>query len=215
MRNALNLFFDLDGTLSDPKEGITKSIQYALGKMGRPVPDAESLAHLIGPPLHFYFTETLGADKTEEAMAHYRDRYVTQERGKIENVLYPAIPSVLTCLKDAGKKLFVVTAKPRVVAADIVRHFGLEPFFGGVYGPELRQALQGKAELIEAALNNEGLNAEETIMIGDRQHDIHAAKAHNVRSIGALWGYGSADELRTAGATALAHRPEDILDLVL
>jgi phosphoglycolate phosphatase len=214
MNHAENLFFDLDGTLTDPKEGITKSIAYALEKMGHRAPPLDELARFIGPPLYQCFTEILGADKAEAAIKHYRHRYSDEGKGITENILYPDIPPVLERLKQEGKKLFIVTSKPRPIAEKIVRHFGLNLFFNFVCGPELHQHVD-KDVLIAAMLEREKAEARSVVMIGDRKYDITGAAKNNIRSIGVCWGYGSVEELQTAGATAIAQKPSDLLEILI
>lgn len=214
MQNVDTLFFDLDGTLTDSREGITKSIRYALEQMGHPSPSLEELNRLIGPPLHYYFRDVLGEASVDAALAHYTQRYQTEGKGMIENFVYPDILSVLTKLQQQGKKLFVVTAKPRVPAEMIVKHFGLDRFFGCVYGPEPGHKLKDKSELVARALDCEKLNPNSTVMIGDRKHDILGASKNKVRSIGVCWGFGTKEELQEAGATAIIQKPNDLLGLL-
>lgn len=215
MRNAQNILFDLDGTISDPKEGITKSIAFALQELGRTPPPLEKLTVFIGPPLKNAFEEMLGsATQAEKAVALYRYRYAEQGRGMIENILYPAIPETLAALKKAGKRLFIATSKPHVIATKVVQHFGLLDFFVKIYGPELDGTRNDKGELIAHLLANENIAPENAVMVGDRKHDIIGAAKNGVSGIGALWGYGSAEELRIAGATSLCKTPQDLLQLL-
>ncbi len=211
---AQNILFDLDGTISDPKEGITKSIAYALTELGHATPPLEELTVFIGPPLKNAFEEMLGsATQAEKAVALYRYRYAEQGRGMVENILYPSIPETLAALKNAGKRLFIATSKPHVIATKVVQHFGLVDSFVKIYGPELDGTRNDKGELIVHLLANENIAPENAVMIGDRKHDIIGAAKNGVSGIGALWGYGSAEELREAGATALCKTPEDLLNL--
>lgn len=209
------LLFDLDGTLTDPKVGITESIRYALDKMERPYPPQASLDWCIGPPLLESFAKLLQSDDLalgQEALRLFRERFSTV--GLIENEPYPDMPPVLEKLQAAGLKLFIATSKPAVYARRIVAHFDLAHYFLAVYGSELDGRLTHKNELLHHILQTEKLNPTQTLMIGDRKHDILGAKANQVTAVGVTWGYGSAQELTTAGATALLHQPSDLLNFL-
>jgi len=218
MFDVPNILFDLDGTLSDPAEGIINSVRYALERVGFPCPPPEELARHIGPPLHIWLAEMFGSgseEKVQTAMRLYRKRYNEDGKGMVENVLYPAIPAVLEALQAAGKRLFVATSKPRSISEKIIQHFRLEQYFCRVYGSELDSTRSDKGDLIAWLLAQEGLSPDETVMIGDRKHDIIGASRNKVQAIGACWGYGTAEELIAAGATALAQKPGDLLELFL
>ena len=209
------LLIDLDGTLTDPRPGIVKSLRHALEQMQRPCPGDDALVAYIGPPLRATFATLLTTRETalvERAMALYRERYA--EIGLFENEVYAGIPAALADLGRVARRLFVATAKASVFATRIVRHFGLAGYFAGVYGPELDGRLDDKAELIAHLLACEGLKAEGLVMIGDRANDVTAARANGVRSIGVLWGYGSRDELLAAGADAVCSTPDRLPALV-
>lgn len=209
------LLFDLDGTLTDPFDGITRSIQYALENMGAPVPDAKDLHWCIGPPLWESFEVLLNTtDRAEQdrAVAFYRERYTVT--GLYENTLIDGIAELLTTLRDAGFDLHVCTSKPHAYAGKIVEHFGMMPHFGKVYGSELSGHRSAKAELIAHILEEEGLSSAETLMIGDRKHDLIGANANGVAGIGVLWGYGSREELEGEGPVLVAEMPSEILQHV-
>ncbi|GJM42969.1 MAG: hydrolase [Ardenticatenaceae bacterium] len=206
------LLFDLDGTLTDPKVGITESIRYALGKMERPYPPNASLDWCIGPPLQESFAKLLQSDDPKsgkDAMRLFRERFGTV--GLFENTPYPAISKLLQTLQAAGLRLFIATSKPTVYAKQIVQHFDLEHYFLAVYGSELDGRFTHKNELIHHLLKQENLDPNHTLMIGDREHDILGAKANNVPAAGVNWGYGSQVELTTAGAIILLNQPNDLL----
>ncbi|MCA9917352.1 MAG: HAD hydrolase-like protein, partial [Anaerolineales bacterium] len=170
------LLFDLDGTLTDPKVGITESIRYALAKMERPYPPDASLDWCIGPPLQGSFAKLLQNDDTAvttEALRLFRERFSTV--GLFENKPYPNIAHVLGQLQAAGFKLFIATAKPAVYARQIVEHFELARYFLAVYGSELDGRFSNKNELIAHILQTEKLSPTHTLMIGDREHDILGA----------------------------------------
>jgi phosphoglycolate phosphatase len=199
LKNARNLLIDLDGTLTDPREGITRCIAHALWEMGQTPPPDEALLFAIGPPLRDSFAtllDTRDATRIEQAMKHYRDRFATV--GLFENEVYPGIPEMLHGLDASGLRLFVATAKPHVYAKQILAHFNLSEPFEAIYGPELDGTRQNKTELLKHLIALERLDPACTMMIGDRIHDIEAAHANGCRSIGIAWGYGSAEELATA-----------------
>lgn len=211
-----NVFFDLDGTLTDPAVGIVRCMQHALGAMECRIPwPDDALKRFIGPPLQESFKTLLGTDdpeRTLRAVALYRERF--GEVGLYENQLFPEIPGVLTQLRDAGYQLWVVTSKAHVYADRIVDHFGLRPYFERVYGPELSGERAIKAELIAHVLESERISASEACMIGDRKHDIEGARANGLASIGVLWGYGSRAELERAGASAIVELPAALPEAV-
>jgi phosphoglycolate phosphatase len=205
-----HLFFDLDGTLTEPALGITACIEHALRALGVPPPAPAELRRFIGPPLRDAFAELLrtsDAALIEDAVRLYRERFSSV--GLFENEPYPGIGRVLTELDGDGFGLVVVTSKPEVYARRILRHFELARFFANVYGAELSGERSTKAELVAHALQRESLGPERVCMIGDRRHDIEGARACGVRAIGVAWGHGSVDELRAAGAdVVVATLPE-------
>ncbi len=215
MHTATNIFFDLDGTLTDPKEGIVNSIVFALEQVGHAIPTQKDLNNLIGPPLRDYFERELDEEKAKTAMKNFVQHYDFEGKCLTENALYPEIPSVLNLLRQHGKRLFVVTAKPKTIAEKIVRHFGLDSYFLCVYGAEQDETRSDKVKLISYVLGREQIAPQSAVMIGDRKHDILGALANGVASIGALWGYGEPGELKAAGAQRLAKTPQDIVRFLL
>ena len=204
------IFFDLDGTLTDPKPGITRSIQYALQKLGHPaIPTEDELTWCIGPPLRASFAKILGAeDQADRAVSLYRERF--SDIGLYENAVYDGIAEVLTTLGQSGQKLFVATSKPHVFAERIVEHFGLRHHFEYVFGSELDGRRVDKSHLLEYALKKAAVDPAKTLMIGDRSHDIVGAKSNGMRAIGVLYGYGSREELLGAGALQVCASPQEI-----
>ena len=203
------LLIDLDGTLTDPFEGIVGCFRMALEALGRTPPPAAELAWIIGPPLRGCFAEFLGAQgDPEEALKAYRSRYATV--GLFEAVVYDGVDEALADLRASGVRLFLCTAKPIVYAERILRHFNLDRHFEAAYGDELGGRFQDKADLVAHILETEGLEAADCCMWGDRRHDVLAASRHAIPTIGALWGYGGADELRAAGATVLCASPSEV-----
>ncbi len=212
MRPAAVLL-DLDGTLTDPRAGIVRCLRYALERLERPCPAEAVLASYIGPPLRGTFQTLLATSDPaliERAMAMYRQRFT--EVGLYENEVYEDIPATLDALGRTGHRLFVATSKPAVFAERIVRHFALDHHFVGVYGPTLDGRLDDKAELLAHLLEAERLAGAEVVMVGDRHADVVAARTNGVRSIGALWGYGSREELLAAGADAVCAAPRELPD---
>jgi phosphoglycolate phosphatase len=208
---VINIFFDLDGTLTDPKEGITRCIQYALGELNVVSPGQEELVAFIGVPLRKMFERILDSneeDLVEKAVALYRQRF--SDVGMFENKVYSGISEVLTTLHKASYNLYVVTSKPRVYAERIIEHFDLNKFFNQVYGPELDGRFDNKVELIDFVLTENHLLPAETVMIGDRKEDVIAGKSNKTFTLGVTYGYGKSEELLAAGVDYLCHSPEDI-----
>jgi len=207
------LFFDLDGTLTDPKPGITGSIQYALERLGRPVPSQDDLVWCIGPPLRASFVMLLGGEaEADRAVAFYRERF--GDVGLFENSVYPEIESVLGALGSAHPRMFVATSKPHVFAKRIIAHFGLAGHFEHVFGSELDGTRVHKDDLLAHALQQTAVDPASALMIGDRSHDVLGAKANGMAAIGVTYGYGSRDELVAAGARHLCATPRAVLEVI-
>ena len=185
-----DVFFDLDGTLTDPYEGISKSILYALERLGEtPIGEAE-LRRCIGPPLIESFARIVGSDAATLALTYYRERF--GETGWRENTVYPGIPETLQELAGDNHRLFVATSKPTVFAERIIEHFGLAEYFAGVHGSELDGTRSNKAELLKHVVRiNKSTNA---IMIGDREHDAKGAAKNDLPFVAVLYGYGTPAE---------------------
>ena len=190
------LLFDLDGTLTDPRDGITRCVQYALACQGVQVDDLATLECFIGPPLkqsfmHFYGLDDAGAS---QAVDDYRVRF--GQTGMFENAVYDGMQDLLAGLQRSGRQLFVATSKPWFYARQIIRHFELDPFFCSVYGSELDGTRTEKQALIAHILRAEKLAASDTLMIGDRSFDLVGARHNGVASAAVGYGYGSEAELR-------------------
>ncbi|MBT3362834.1 MAG: HAD hydrolase-like protein [Chloroflexi bacterium] len=210
-----NVFFDLDGTLSDPMEGITNCINYSLEKLGKPTRPRAELIEFIGPPLRQSYAsifETGDEALIEKAMVLYRERFT--EVGMYENQLYDGVEALLQRLVSSNMRLFVVTSKPTVYAKRIVAYFGLNDYFEQVYGPELNGLFDDKAELIGHVLKQHSLIPSETIMIGDREVDIIAGKSNGTRTIGVTYGYGSRQDLQDCTPDHICDRPGKILSVL-
>jgi phosphoglycolate phosphatase len=202
------ILFDLDGTLTDPREGITRSIQHALERMGVEPPPQEALTFAIGPPLRASLARLLGDERrevVERALAHYRERFA--DVGLFENAPYEGIAQALAELTASGATLYVATSKPRVYAERIVRHFGLDAHFAAVHGCELDGTREAKRELLEHLIATHAADPARTAMVGDRGVDMDAARHHGLRGLGVTYGYGTAQELSEAGAHALCDAP--------
>jgi phosphoglycolate phosphatase len=197
------VLFDLDGTLTDPGAGITRSLAFALEAVGRPALDEAALHALIGPPLIDAFGEMgMDHDEATRAVDAYRDRYT--RIGVYENELIPGIDVLLEELTAAGLRLAVATSKPEPFAHTILGHFGIDAAFPIVAGATLDQRRRHKDEVVLHALEHLGLPDPATVrMIGDREHDVVGAAVHDVATIGVLWGYGSRHELEAAGASSI------------
>ncbi|MBD2252416.1 HAD family hydrolase [Nostoc parmelioides] len=210
------ILFDLDGTLTDPKLGITRCIQYALSELGYKPPDADELLWCIGPPIQESFSQLLNTSENrllEEAIALYRLRYSTI--GLFENYLYPQIIDILQKIRLAGYQTFVATSKPHIYAKQIIEYFDLSVLFDAVYGSELDGTRTVKSELIKHILITENLAPSTVVMVGDRLHDIIGAKLNHVTAIGVTYGYGTEEELKIHGADLIAHSPEEINKLLV
>lgn len=213
------ILFDLDGTLTDPKEGITKSVQYALHHYGIEEPDLEKLTPFIGPPLGGSFMEFYGfsEEKAKEAIDVYRQRF--QKVGLFENFVYDGIPQMLEKLMNKGVKLGVASSKPQVSVIRILEHFDLMKYFDVVVGSELDGRRTNKDEVIEEALSqlasSEGNPKEGVLMVGDRKFDVLGAHEMGLPCVGVRYGYEVGDELREAGADFLADTVSDLTKLLL
>jgi phosphoglycolate phosphatase len=194
-----SVLFDLDGTLTDSRDGIVRCIAHALTALGRECPDPAELTRWIGAPLAHCFEALLDtSDETliREAIRLYRERFV--EHGMYENRVYPDIPAGLCTLQGLGLRLWVVTSKPRLLAEQILEHYQLRPYFCAVYGSEPSGERTDKGDIIRAVLESEGIRGCESVMVGDREHDVRAARQNGVRAVAVLWGYGSREELELA-----------------
>jgi len=207
-----NALLDLDGTLTDPFQGIAASIRHAMKCMGLGSPSENDLKGAIGPPLRKGFSKFLAtqdASRIENAMHFYRERYSVI--GLFENSVYPEVPEMLAKLNTAGCRLFVATSKPAVFAHRVVQHFELERYFSHVYGSELDGRLENKVTLLRSILDIEALDAHTTAMVGDRAQDVEGAKAHNLCAVGVTWGYGSRNEVQEAGADVICSTPTEVV----
>jgi phosphoglycolate phosphatase len=210
------VLFDLDGTLSDPKAGITKSVQYALEKMNKAVPDEEELKPFIGPPLHVSFSEYCGFDEwqTQTAIDYYRERF--KRVGMYENELYEDVPHLLHTLNDQRIKLIVATSKPTVFAEKILKYFAIDHYFELIVGSQLDGSRSSKAEIIQFILNcYPDCELDDFVMIGDREHDLIGANQIGIDSIAVTYGYGSFEELTACHPMYLAESVEEVKEILV
>ena len=206
------ILFDLDGTLTDSGEGIINSVIPALEHYGIAIPSREELRVFVGPPLHDTFLRFgVPADQLENATKIYRSRYIPI--GKFENAPYPGIPELLETLKAQGHKLFVATSKPEPMAVEILEHFDLARYFDRICGASMDTSRSSKEAVIAYLLEQNG-SAENMVMVGDTKYDVIGAKAHGIPTIGVSWGYGEIDEMLEAGAAAIAHTTQELLELL-
>jgi phosphoglycolate phosphatase len=216
MKKIVNILFDLDGTLTDPAEGIVRSIQHALATLQIPCPPAQELTMYIGPPLREVFCAVCkSSDEAliERAVAVFRERFSTI--GLFENTPYPHVSGMLDQLSAESFKLFVATSKPQIYAEKILCHFSLADHFIEIHGNDLAGRLDDKAELVNELLIRRELRPGETIMVGDRKHDVIAARKNGLMSLGVTYGYGSREELIDAGVDFLVDTPAAVVAHIL
>ncbi|MEM9530191.1 MAG: HAD hydrolase-like protein [Pseudomonadota bacterium] len=209
---SATVFFDLDGTLTDPAEGIVRCIEHALEGMAQPIPDGAVLKSLIGPPLRASFVDLVGDQDADEGVRRYRERF--GDVGWAENRVYDGIPETLKDLAAAGIRLYVATSKPQVFAERILEHFELAPYFDQIFGSELDGTRSRKEELLAYAKSAVGL-AGPGIMVGDRRFDVEGALANQLLPVGVTYGFGSRAELESAGAAALVDEPLNLVPRLL
>ncbi len=210
----MDLLIDLDGTLIDPKPGIVGSIQYALRKLGAPVPPADELGWTIGPPLRTTFPRLLGhPHATEDALSLYRENY--RNGAMFDAIVYDGVAEALDDLASSGCRLIVATSKPHVFAKPVLENFGLAGRFSAIHGAELDGRNDSKIDLLAHIIACEGVTPARAVMIGDREFDVIAAARNGIQAIGVTWGYGSVTELQTAGAAALCAAPASLAHAAL
>lgn len=210
------ILFDLDGTLTDPGEGITNSVAYALRKLGQTPPPRAELEAYIGPPLAGSFEQRAGLDRNTAQLAveYYREYFGV--KGIFENELYGGIDNMLAALKAAGATISLATSKPTVYAKQIIEHFGIAKYFDAIAGSELDGRRVKKAEVIDYALELLGVSDRgSVIMVGDREHDIIGANKCGVASVGVTYGYGSHEELTNSGAGHIVDSVEELTKYLL
>jgi phosphoglycolate phosphatase len=208
------VLFDLDGTLIDSEPGITASLGYAFAQVGAELPPRDVLRSWIGPPFKQTFPSVLGEDalRIDAAIGHYRTRF--EDIGWSEHAVYDGIAELIASLASRGPALAIVTTKPQAQAQRIIDHLPFGAAFARVYGPDAQHAHCVKADMIAQALNDFGAPARNSMMVGDRHFDIEGARANDMRGLGVAWGFGSVEELRAAGAHAIADSPMHLSELL-
>ena len=208
------ILFDLDGTLTESGEGITKSVQYALERIGKPEPDLEKLKVFIGPPLMEMFMQYAQIDEAtaKQAVEIYRERYSVT--GIFENAVYPGIENMLAQLEKKGYILAVASSKPEVYVRQILDHFGLTRYFTEIGGSELNGRRTNKTEVIEDVLKrlNMDKHRDQVIMVGDKEHDVYGARKAGLECIAVSFGYGTEEELKQAEPLKIVDSAEGIVD---
>ncbi|UWU92570.1 HAD hydrolase-like protein [Bradyrhizobium sp. CB1015] len=209
-----SVLLDLDGTLVDSRPGIIASCSAALRALGRDPDDAPEIT--IGPPLEDILRTLLAAygdDRIDQAAVAYREHY--GQAGLLGSELYSGIGAAIEDMRRAGLRIYLATSKRQVFAQRILQNLNLAVHFDGIYGSMPGGSLDHKPELLAHILSDQNISAAHSLMVGDRRHDIVGAHAVEMRSVGVLWGYGSRDELETAGADQLVERPADLARAVL
>ena len=206
------LLLDLDGTLTDPKLGITNCIRHAIQRLGREAPSADELHWCIGPPLIDSLRTLVGPSDAERALALYRERFA--DIGMFENTLYADIDVVVAAEAARDRRIFLATSKPHVFAKPILEHFGLASHFAGIYGSELDGTRIEKPDLLSYIVEREGISAGDAIMVGDRRFDVEGARAIGAVSIWADWGYGEDVERDAARPDMVCRSPADLKDML-
>lgn len=202
--NYKYIVFDLDGTLTDPYEGITNSIKYAMTVMQKPIPEGCDLSLFIGPPLYYSFEHFTGLSKEDSVRAVDEYRVYYRDRGIYENVIYDGIAPLLARIRAEGGAALVGTSKPQQFAEEVLRHVGIAQHFNAVSGADMSEAHSSKEEIIRRSLDLANIPESEysrCLMVGDRKFDIEGARLCGIASAGVLWGYGDKKELSDEGAT--------------
>lgn len=211
-----NILIDLDGTLTDPKVGITTCARYGLAKVGHPIADDVNIDWIIGPPLKASLAKILNVALedalAEQALLGYRERFSVT--GLFENQVYEGVAQTLQALKNQGFQLFVATAKPTIYAKQILEHFHLAQYFKVIYGSELSGERTNKGDLIAYILQQEQLEPSECMMVGDREYDILGARRNGIETIAVTYGYGSIEELAQAQPKAQIESFDDLMPLI-
>ncbi|MGY4305058.1 phosphoglycolate phosphatase [Bradyrhizobium sp. USDA 4369] len=211
-----SVLLDLDGTLIDSRPGIAASALAALRSLGHTPDDTLDVTAVIGPPLQDMLRVLLqahGDDRVDDAVLAYRRHY--GDVGLFGSALYPGMREALQAMHDAGLRIYLATSKREVFARRILEHLDLASFFQAIHGSVPSGALDHKPELLAHILDERNIAAQDSLMVGDRRHDVAGAHAVRMKSLGVLWGYGSRDELETAGAERLVENPADLARTVL
>ncbi|MBE6547445.1 MAG: HAD family hydrolase [Ruminococcaceae bacterium] len=211
------IIFDLDGTLTDPYEGITNSIKYAMKVMDKPIPADCDLALFIGPPLYYSFEHytKLTAEESVRAVDEYRVYY--KDRGLYENKIYDGIADLLRDIRGGSGMALVGTSKPQVFAEEVLRDVKIHQYFNAISGADMKEAHSSKEEIIRRSLMLAGISEDEykyCLMVGDRKFDVEGAKLCGIHSVGVTWGYGDRAELEAEGATYVVDAVEELKNII-
>ncbi len=207
-----NILFDLDGTLTDPKVGITRCIQFSLEHFDVDIPPMNQLTWCIGPPLKESFSQllhTTDESVLDQALSLYQKRF--SETGMFENLVYPEVSPSLQKINEAGFQVFLATAKPQVFARQILDHFNLSQFFTSIYGSELNGRFSDKGELVAHILESENLDPKVSLIVGDRIHDIDGGKKNGIMTAAVSYGYGTQKEIDSSQPDILFDAFSDLL----
>lgn len=208
------ILFDLDGTLTESGEGITKSVQYALEKLGQPEPDLKKLEVFVGPPLLQQFMKYAGLDEETavKAVEYYRERYT--DIGIFENKVYPGVEDMLDKLRGKGYILAVASSKPERFVKKVLDHFDLTKYFHEIVGSEMNGGRTSKADVIEEALDRLHMadHRDQVVMVGDKEHDVFGARKAGLQCLAVFYGYGSEEELKNANPLKIADSAQEVLD---
>ena len=208
------ILFDLDGTLTDSGPGIMRGAKYALNRLGIPIPPEDELRTIVGPPLGGSFAKFgVPENLIDEAIRLYRVDY-NDGGGKFINTVYAGIPELLQQLKASGYRLFVATAKPEMLARDVLENNGLSQYFEYIAGASFDHSRESKAAVLRYLLEMFG-GSGEAVLIGDTEYDVAGAKELSIPCIGVSWGYGTVDSMRAAGAEAIIGSPEQLPEYLL
>jgi phosphoglycolate phosphatase len=216
MSPACSVLLDLDGTLVDSQPGILASCMAALRALGHEGAEILDIKRVIGPPLEDvlrFLLQPYGDDRIGEAVLAYRQHY--GEIGLFGSRLYPGIGASLKAMQQAGLRIYLATSKRETFARRILEHLKLATYFDGIHGSVPGGELDHKPELLAYILSEHGISPAHSLMVGDRRHDISGAHAVGMRGLGVLWGYGTRDELETAGADQLVESTDDLARTVL
>lgn len=208
------ILFDLDGTLTESGEGITKSVQYALEKLGQPEPDLKKLEVFVGPPLLQQFMKYAGLDEKTavKAVEYYRERYT--DIGIFENEVYLGVEDMLDKLRGKGYILAVASSKPERFVKKVLDHFDLTKYFHEIVGSEMNGGRTSKADVIEEALDRLHMadHRDQVVMVGDKEHDVLGARKAGLKCLAVSYGYGSEEELKNANPLKIVDSAQEVLD---
>lgn len=209
------ILFDLDGTLTDSREGITKSVQYALDKLGIREDDLAKLEQFIGPPLHEQFMKAyrLSDEDAHRAVEAYRERFSLI--GWKENILFEEVPELLEALKNSGRVMAVASSKPKVFVDKILEYFHIKQYFDIVSGATLDGTISTKSQVVQQAITALKPDPLKIVLIGDRLHDVEGAHENDVACIGVTFGFGGREELETAGADTIVESFGELKNVLL